>query len=361
MIKKITTLCAAIMLVNAAANANEQTVYQFPQVQPASAAPLQNLEKDSVEYWQRVTGKELKRGVPVFVNQAEHFIRIAPKARFDSGEVMKPHQLQVDMFSVRDESARQMPMQAIAAREQMQNAGFRDGSVGLKLGQVNGKAMLQTRQALGDQDIYLVHVIEKGSRSALRAKTQFKLKEQQQRLSINLSMGQKYIKDSDVELALFSPSGEQLEVRYEKGEAVFTYPLETIGAAKGYYELEANIKTNASGKIVKRSIKMPFVHSADTITMGKASVMSLGRNHFQAQVPVDVTDAGRFAIRATLTGTDSKGERVKLATVEVAKQIEGHGQFMMPFSSVRTANPPFELTDIELTDQTRMLKFAPEL
>ena len=181
MIKKITKLCAAIMVVSAVANANEQTVYQFPQVQSASVAPLQSLEKDSVEYWQRVTGKELKRGVPVFVNQADHFIRIAPKARFDSGEVMKPHQLQANMFLVLSESGRQISMQAIAAREQMQNAGFRDGSVGLKLGQVNGKAMLQTRQALGDQDTYLVHVIEKGSLNALHAKTQFKLKEQQQR------------------------------------------------------------------------------------------------------------------------------------------------------------------------------------
>ena len=161
MINNLSKICAAILLVSSAANANEQTVYQFPEVQSASVAQLHMLEKDSVEYWQRVSGKELKRGVPVFVNQAEHFIRIAPKARFESGEVFKPRDLQLDKFSVSDANAQQLPMHAIAAREQMQNAGFTDGSVGLKLGQVNAKAMLKTSQALNDNDTYLVHVIEK--------------------------------------------------------------------------------------------------------------------------------------------------------------------------------------------------------
>jgi hypothetical protein len=111
MINKLTTLAAVMVLVSTAAQANEQTVYQFPQVQPASNAQLQTLEKDSVEYWQKVSGKELKRGVPVFVNQADNFIRIAPKARFDSGEVFKPHGLQLDKLSVRDDNFRQMPKQ----------------------------------------------------------------------------------------------------------------------------------------------------------------------------------------------------------------------------------------------------------
>ncbi|CAM4314646.1 DUF4785 domain-containing protein [Pseudoalteromonas ostreae] len=357
MIKKLTKLCVAMMLVSTAANANGQTVYQFPQVQSAPVSQLQTLEKDSVEYWQHVSGKELKHGVPVFVNQADNFIRIAPKARFDSGEVFKPHGLQLDKLSVRDANFKQLPMQA-AAREQMQNAGFSDGSIGLKLGQVNGNAMIKTRQALNDNDTYLVHVIEKGSRNALHAKSQFKLKQHQQRLNMQLSMGQKRFKDNDVQLTLFAPDGEQLDVGYENGEAVFTYPLETIGAAKGYYELEANVKTKINGLIVKRSIKMPFVHSAQTITMDTAKIAYLGNSQYQAEVPVQVTDSGRFAIRATLTGKGSKGERVKLATVEVAKQIDNQAQFMMPFSVAKTAKAPFELIDIELTDQTRMLKFA---
>ena len=40
MINKLTTIAAAIVLVSTAAKANEQTVYQFPQVQPASSAQL---------------------------------------------------------------------------------------------------------------------------------------------------------------------------------------------------------------------------------------------------------------------------------------------------------------------------------
>ena len=358
MIKQLTKLYAAIMLVSTAVNANEQTVYQFPQVQSASVSQLQTLEKDSVEYWQNVSGKELKRGVPVFVNQADNFIRIAPKARFDSGEVFKPYDLQLDKLSVRDANFKKMPMQTMVAREQMQNAGFSDGSVGLKLGQVNGKAMIKTSQTLNDNDTYLVHVIEKGSHNALHAKTQFKLKQHQQRLAMQLSMGKKLFKDNDVQLTLLSPDGEQLDVDYENGEAVFTYPLETIGAAKGYYELEANVKTKINGQTVKRSIKMPFVHSAQTITMDNAKVEYLGNKQYQAQVPVQVTDSGRYAIRATLTGKGSKGERVKLATVEVAKQIDSYDNFIMPFFVTKTAKAPFKLINIELTDQTRMLKFA---
>ncbi len=73
-----------------------------------------------------------------------------------------------------------------------------------------------------------------------------------------------------------------------------------------------------------------------------------------------MTDSGRYAIRATLTGKGDKGERIKLATVEVAKQIDSYGSFTMPFSVTQTAKAPYELVDIELTDQTRMLKFAGE-
>jgi len=360
MINKLTTLTAAIMLVSTAAQANDQTVYQFPQVQPALGAQLQTLEKDSVEYWQKVSGKELKRGVPVFVNQADNFIRIAPKARFDNGEVFKPHGLQLDKLSVRDDNFRQMPMQTMVAQEQMENAGFNDGSVGLKLGQVNGKAMLRTSQALNDNDTYLLHVIEKGSSNALHAKSQFRVKDHQQRVAMQLSMGKKRFKDSDVQLTLSSPDGEKLDVRYENGEAVFNFPLETLGAVNGYYELEASVNTKVNGQTVKRSIKMPFVHSMQTISMDKAKVTALSNNKYQAKVPVQVTESGRFAIRATLTGKGDKGERIKLATVEVAKQIDSYGSFTMPFAVTQAAKAPFELVDIELTDQTRMLKFAGE-
>ncbi len=67
MINKLTTIATAIVLVSTAANANEQTVYQFPQVQRASSAQLPTLERDSVEYWKNVLGKESKRSVLVFV------------------------------------------------------------------------------------------------------------------------------------------------------------------------------------------------------------------------------------------------------------------------------------------------------
>ncbi|KZY43171.1 hypothetical protein A3733_18275 [Pseudoalteromonas shioyasakiensis] len=253
-----------------------------------------------------------------------------------------------------------MPMQAMVARKQMENAGFSDGSVGLKLGQVNGKAMLRTSQALNDDDTYLLHVIEKGSSNALHAKSQFKVKDQHQRVAMQLSMGKKRFKDSDVKLTLSSPDGEKLDVRYENGEAVFNYPLETLGAINGYYELEASVDTKVNGQTVKRSIKMPFVHSSQTISMDKAKVTALGNNKYQAKVPVQVTDSGRYAIRATLTGKGNKGERIKLATVEVAKQIDSYDSFTMPFAVTQVAKAPYELVDIELTDQTRMLKFAGE-
>lgn len=364
--KKLTTVCALMMLTSTGAMAdaaNGQTVYQFPQVQTTPTAPLKSLEKSSVEYWQQVSGKELKQGVPVFVNQADHLIRIAPKARFENGEVIKPYDLQLDKFSVKDtQSQRALPVQAIAAREQMQQAGFNDGSIGLKLGQINGKGkpMLQTSQGLNDQDTYLVHVIEKGSSNALKARTQFTLAEHQQRLGLELNLGQTKLQDKNVQLKLHSPTGEQIDVQYKGGEAIFAQPLTYLGAANGYYELEASVDTQVNGQKVKRSVKMPFVHSMQTISIHDAKVQALGANQYQASVPVEVTDTGRYAIRATLTGRADNGERIRLATVEVAKELEGYGQFLMPFSATQGANAPYRLVDIELTDQTRMLKFTPQ-
>ncbi|MFY8274498.1 DUF4785 domain-containing protein [Pseudoalteromonas sp. SSDWG2] len=360
---KLIPFCALALLVNISAHANnEQTVYQYPQVQPAGEA-LQSLHKTSVEYWQTVSGKELKTGIPVFVSQSQHFIRIAPRAHFDSGEIIKPQSLASKAFIAKDaDTQKELSIHVVAEQQHMREAGFDDGSVGIKLANIKaqGQTLLRTKQALNDNDEYLVHVIEKGSRQALKANTQFTLGQYQQRLDISLDLGDAPLKNEQVKLRLHSPVSEKVDVAFDNGEAVFAQPLTHLGAAQGYYELEATVTTQMNGQTIKRSVQMPFVYSAQTIVMDTATVTALADNHYQAIVPVEVEMHGRYAIRATLRGQSNNGDPISIATVEVAKNISSADQFVLPFTSTQAVYGPYQLVDVELIDQTRMLKFTPQ-
>ncbi|TMP86072.1 hypothetical protein CWC05_15870 [Pseudoalteromonas ruthenica] len=361
---KYTLTLSALAMMTSAAMANEQTIYQWPNVYQGDNTSLQQLTKSSHEYWQTVSGRELKQGVAVHVTQADHLIRVAPKARFDSGTVIKPQQLQMDKLQLRDaKTDATLALKSIAAQQQMHQAGFKDGSVAIQLKNVSaqGKPMLQSTQPLGDDDQYLVHVVEKDSPYALKAHADFRVDEQQRSLAMDLSIAQQGNASkaaNNVSLRVHSPVNEQLSARYANGKVIFSQPLQHVGAAQGFYEIEADTTVNINGQQVKRTIKLPFVYSKDTITMKTAKVSALGNNRFQASVPVNVSDEGRYAIRATLQGMVA-GKATKLATVEVAKAIKGVDTFTLPFDVATAATGPFKLVDIELSDHTRMLKFTP--
>ncbi|MDA8621420.1 hypothetical protein N9L48_02135 [Psychrosphaera sp.] len=337
----------------------EQTVYQWSTVQASSKAQ-QFVEKSSDEYWQTVSGKELKKGVSVYLTTNDNLIRVAPKASYENGEVYKAAGIEIEDLELLDTSSKiKYNVSATASQSQMKLAGFDDGSVAIK-GLTNGQnAILKSRQPLADNGLYLIHVKEKNTPHVLNIKSGFKKINEEASLPFNLNMPSGTITSKDVSLSLISPVAEQVEVSLTSNGVEFSQPLEQLGAINGFYELDALVLADVNGKKVMRSIKVPFTNVKETASLGQPRFkQEVGR--VIVDMPIEADLPGRYAVKATLASKE--GDIItKLATIEVAAHIDNYAKLSLPFDVSLVGTKKITLTDVEVTDQTRMIKTYPKL
>lgn len=350
------TMCALPLLFSGQVAA-KQTVYQYKQVQ-AKTTPQTSISKTSQEYWQTYSGKELKAGIELSITDNEPLIRVAPKARFDNGQVFKPKGLELKQLKLVDKQTRkELKAQRKMSQQQMRDAGFDDGSIALaSIGQ-SKNAILKTEQALNDSDKYLVHVIEKRSKHILKAKNQFKKAHKSDSLELELELNGKKPKKQQVQLRLNSSNDEQVNLEFDGNSVYFDQPLRELGARNGYYEIEALVTMDVNGEQLKRSIKMPFSNELQTASVGSESYQ-VANNRVDVSIPVTADMPGRYSIKATLAERQ-KGKLKKLATIEVARHVDHVETFDLPFQLSKKAKGKYTLVDLELTDQTRMIKMYP--
>ncbi len=335
----------------------KQTVYKWKDVQSASQEQTE-VNKHSNEYWQTLSGKELKEGVEVALTSDENLIRIAPKSKYENGQVFKAKNLEIeDIKLLNKESRKALKMIQKANQKQMKDAGFDDGSVAVN-GVTSGEnAILKTDQALNDNDKYLVHVKEKSSKHILSVKNKFKKNKNSNDLPFELTLGNKKIGKNDVALILHSPNGEQIELSYDGKSIQFDQPLEAVGAINGFYEVEALVSTKVKGKTVKRSVKVPFTNIVESANIGTPKLKSKA-NSAMVSLPIEAQLPGRYAVKATLAKM-VKGKLTAMETIEVAKDIDYSDELELPFSATSLNKGKYRLINIEVTDQTRMIKTFP--
>ncbi len=330
------------------------TIYQYP-TPHSPQTQVQNLSVESNEYWQTVSGKALKAGVELAITDDKHLIRLAPKARFEAGQVIAPKAIDVKQLKLTDSlTQRALPVQQKANQVQMQQAGFDDGSIALTR-QGKGLTRLKTAQNLNDNAQYLIHVKEPNSKHVLRAKSHFNKDTYSDTLSASFTLANQHVTPSQVAMKVHSPVGEQVSANYQNGQVRFSQPLEQIGAINGFYEIEALVTQRVNGELVKRSIKLPFTNSMTTARLGDASLSNFGTT-VTARMPLTVNEPGRYSVTATLM-TRQAGKEIALATVALADDFQTSGVVSLPFKLKSPVAGPLYLANVELVDQTRMLKF----
>ena len=335
----------------------EPTVFQWKNPQAEKPKKADKLKKSSQEYWQTVSGKELKEGVALSITQAEHLIRVAPKAQYQQGQVIKPRGLDMKQLKLLDKQTRKaMPTKMNASQQQMRQAGFDDDSVALRSESVSSNPILMTEQGLNDNEQYLIHVIEKGSRYSLTTESDFDKSNRSRALNFKLDMNGVKPDKKQVKLKLHGPDSEFVNVELEGDQVVFDQPLRQLGAINGFYEVEALVSMEMNGQIIKRSVKVPFTNTMETIQMTSESY-ELDGNQVNVTIPFSTEMPGRYAIKATLAQV-GKGKVKRIATLEVADEFKYGGEFVLPFKLNKKAKGKYTLVDIEFTDQTRMMKFA---
>ncbi len=100
-------------------------------------------------------------------------------------------------------------------------------------------------------------------------------------------------------------------------------------------------------------MKFPFANSVKTASIDKAPWLQSKSGY---QVPVTVFEPGRYNVTATLQGVNEQGDVVRLQTVSTANWLESDGVLTLPFTlSEFSQYKQFELVDIQLMDQSRMM------
>lgn len=353
----VLTLCAS--LLSAFSLYAEPVVYQFKKVQPAVEQQFQQALK-SDEYWMTISGKALKQGVELPLSAQNSFVRVAPKFDVANTQFIEP--LDVSALSLTPNSkvltkGNRAQVEQVFAQKEMNDAGFTDGSVALKVKSQHAlqQLTLKTNQYLLDDAKYLVHVKEKHSDVVLAVAASNRSTQSANQLAYqSLSFTDNAIQIKTMSAKLISPTNEKVTVGISNNHFNFDKALAYFGAINGLYELELQIDAQRANMPVKRSLKIPFVNFKQTAKALPNVTFSASQSHIEAKVPLMVNDAGRFSLQATLQGSNDGVRFYDIATVEMAKELNGDDSLSLPFTT-QARYASYRLNNMVLKDQSRLL------
>ncbi|SFC42938.1 DUF4785 domain-containing protein [Pseudoalteromonas denitrificans] len=360
--KTFTLLTLAMAFTaNAQNKTSEATFYQWPTTFNTDISVANQKTYISDEYWQEVTGAQLNAGIKVYLSDASTLVKLAPKAKFDEGQVFKPQELELNEIQlVNNQKSVKQKLVQLAAQKDMALAGFKDGSIALKVENASlaSETILKYAQPLVADDKYIVHVKDKNSAFKLKVTSPLSIKKQlQPKLKLNAQLTNKQFSNKDVNAYLISPLGEKVALKYNQGNIVFSDELHQLGAVKGLYQVELNITTDHLANKIKRTIKVPFIQTAETakVVTSDINIAAKNKTNVKVTVPLSIAQEGRFAVKATLQGFNLNNQKVDIATAEIAQYLYSDASLIMPFKVTGITKGPYSLSNIILTDQTRMI------
>lgn len=328
----------------------ERVEYIWPQVMTDAVliAPEQQVQSD--EYWQTISGAELNRGVKVYVT-GDALVRLAPKVHYQSGAPQVATDLNVDELSFTQADGNDAQISLLAAQEQMRIAGFSDGSVAMKVAnQTTQPLFLRSAGGVSSDAEYLLHVKEKGSPYQLSFILPSHHNNGQSTLNVEANLNQQNLLALTTRVNVIAPSGELIAASFNNDKVIMDSAPTEYGARNGLYQVELHTLGNVGGKLVKRSAKLPFINIAKTAEIVDFSISDA------VYINLNVAESGRYNLLATLQGTNKQGQKVRLQTAEVAEFHEHRTNVTMPFELEKFRDfSDFELVDIKLTDQSRLM------
>lgn len=339
---------------------------QFVSPMSGEYQPRQLQQTQSVasnEYWFTVSGDALNQGIPLTISQGGAVIRLAPRADMSSGALFHAPAIEPTSLKLSAPKGAQVPdlMRSMANADALASAGMNDDSSALLLSSAApaGEYRLKARTAVDPRSQYLVNVKEKGSPLLLHLSAPMGL-------SLGQSLAGSLALDGLGQLNAANARLRQgakelpLELTLENGSFSAAMPDGFMPeSAAELSELLIDVHSQVDGVNVKRTIKTAFKHFVPS-----GRVLPETQVHWQGKTPVAVTfnlelaEAGRFALSAVLTGTDSSGREVAIHSSAAARWFDESGSLTLPLSrdliEASGLEAPFQIRELELKDQGQM-------
>jgi hypothetical protein len=306
----------------------------------------------SREYWQSVDAAELQQGVPVRFSAPGALVRLSPAA--GAAPVARSG------LTLRDTANRPARLQSVADAEQLQAAGMAvDGGTLV--------ARLAPEQAAGDYRLsaptargrYLVHVFEPRSDVVLtaQARADRALVGSTVAVDLGIARGSRPVPGLQAQAMLVAPDGRSYPAQVGSaggGKLTASARIPQVApATPGLWEL--HVFANAQG--IQRDARTAFAVVQPTARFDGAAGINAGA--LRVALPVQAASKGRYEARGTLYATGPDRVLRPIAQAHSAAWLEqARGMLVLDFEQAQVPKgygAPFELRQLELHDQTRMM------
>lgn len=319
----------------------------------------------SHEYYRKVSGAELNRGLDLHTTSARALIRLQALGAIGQKEqeAIQPKSLQVTGADGKAHG-NGTAMETIVDAAQLAKADlpFAASTSAFRLHPAlgHGKFNLKADRLNPAQD-YLIHVTEPDSpfRQTLQAGAAHYLHGQNLVVSTALTeTNGKQHAIGAMKAELVSPAGRVFPLDFASRDGQNYQAQIKLDAnetpAPGLWEVQTHIESTIRGQLVRRSTRVALPVALPVARLnGTASLQAGKKGELSVLLGVEAASAGRYEARGLLYGTVD-GKLVPLAVAHSAKWVEaGQGQIDLSFhpALLQGSSAPYEVRDLTLNDQ----------
>jgi len=264
-------------------------------------------EFESREYWFKVSGYELQKGVTLKTTAPGAVIRVSGADGMGKAQVLSPDSLFVSENSKTEKTVR-MASAKVQQSQGVDDPILSEGTLAFKLDKSSAIGSLKLRGdvSMNARADYLVHVFEPESQIVYKAGVQSPTILSGSSLSASgvLQNANAMVAGSHATATLIAPDGRRMALNtfHSKGankiEESIAYPVAQV---PGLWEIEWRVLAHVDGLEVERHMRTAFAYGINSAQMnGQMRVQNKSRDAIvRIQVPVQVSQAGRFEVRAT--------------------------------------------------------------
>ncbi len=337
-----------------------------PDVAIDTARP--NSRSMSREYWLRVSGNELRRGIAIDTTARGAIVRLSPLAARNRDQIRSLNPDRVELVAPDGRRyTKGAGLQARANADQLAAAGadFPEGTSAFRIRDELGSGRFVLR-APDLQDAsssgWVVQVFEPSSPIVLELGTDASAYLAGGTLVAAAKLsGAEGLEIESADGALITPDGSRHPLVLTLQGSRLHAQVDLEGGAdgtSGLWEVQARVTGRAGGRPVQRDVRTAFAVARPTARL-TGEVEADTADGVALRLGVETGAAGRYGVRGVLWGSDATGALHPLAAAQAAAVLgSGRGRLELHFSrdilDASSLTAPYELRGLELDDQGRM-------